>query len=411
MRRDSLPVATAVFALGVLLAVELNLLGRLFGGELLLAAAAVLGMAENLHNRRFWNKNFTLLAGLFLLSLLAYVCSDLIRSNNRNNALRGWAREIFTLFDMIGFYVISRRNKFRLPVLVVGMAFGELLTYKENLFLVEWKYYLSLPTVGAALGLIAITLRKHHLAASVAVLVAFGFTNALLDSRAGGGVCFLAAAMLVIRAIPSSASWGLFAPVLRGVSVAFLICLLWLSVRGTQKPFENRRDLSLAFRSASVLTALSTIRSHPLLGIGSWTNTYEGERVHQAALASFGVRRDAEIENQAGHSAILQSWVEAGFLGAAVFLFYLGFLIRCAWKLTAEPFSAFTAFATYQIGFALWHCLFSPYLGSLRIEIGFAMAVGLAVFERKIIRIRVHRMEPGESIAINPAKVPLAFCR
>src|SRR5262245_56538282 len=94
-----------VFACGFAKPFTLEVLGRVYGAEVILPMAAIagaaLGGARLFRDRVFWVL-FIALAGL----LLGYVVSDLLAATSSDLYLKGWGRALFLISDFLALAIV-----------------------------------------------------------------------------------------------------------------------------------------------------------------------------------------------------------------------------------------------------------------------------------------------------------------
>jgi len=157
---------TSVIALAVGLAapLQIELVGVVYGGEVLLALVALWALASNLANPGFWRRPFITLLLCLVTTLGAYVITDLIHQTEAPNLWRGGARLIFLGSNFIGFYFLCRRNHLNVIVYAVGSAFGILLYLSwTGRLLDNWKFGASAPVTLLIAGLIPLVARRGAL--------------------------------------------------------------------------------------------------------------------------------------------------------------------------------------------------------------------------------------------------------
>jgi len=367
IRLDPLPAAGLVlFVTGVALGVPLNFVGNLLAGEILLAVFAVTGVIANIGNKRFADRRLMAFAGLFLLSLCVYMATDLMAQTEFRDALRGWARFIFLIFDFVGIYVIGRKSTRNLFPLFIGYMVGQVIVWARPApgvlwYVTAWKHHLCLPVLIGLLGVAGLYSKRSVY--SIAILTLAGILSFQVDTRAFGMICFVTVAMIATRVVVFHRIRKLMPFILVSALVVSAVSVS-LILDNTQEQFGRRQLYSNEMRYATAATALQTIKEHPALGLGSWKTDFEAANRHRANLVEVGGSYDSESYSQSGHSQLLQTWIEGGPLAAIAFFYLLWrMLVSLRWTLT-RPVDRFLAFAIFALLNGIWSCLFSPFLGA-----------------------------------------------
>jgi len=100
--------------IGFTLGVELQFTGTLYLGEIVLALIAVVGVSVDVGNSKFWSRELYWLMIWLTVSYLAYIVTDIFVGTSMTNVLRGWGRMGFLMTDIVGVYVICRKNRYNL---------------------------------------------------------------------------------------------------------------------------------------------------------------------------------------------------------------------------------------------------------------------------------------------------------
>ncbi len=387
------PHSVAACAIGLATPFQVEWGGILYGSEILLVLVALWALLTRLTDTRFWRRSFATLLAFLGVTMLAYVVADLALGTEPRNLMRGWARPLFLGTNFVGLYFLSRRNPFNILIYAASAAVGALAFLAFTGRLTEdWKFGASGPVTILLACLFPLLARRGVLAGSFALLAA-GAAHMALDSREIGGNCLLAGALLLARCA-SAARWRSFSWIVLGVLVAAGAGFFLSAYALTHEEYGQRRLLSNAWRSASLITAADAIAGSPWLGNGSQTNTFEFQSRYDAIFADrTGVRyrgRRTDTSTFSPHSQILQAWFEAGIFGTAFFL-CLGWklaksLHTCIVVRGLDAFSVLFGFCLLR---AIWHLLFSPFAGMARLDVALAAAIVCLVdLERKRARAR-----------------------
>ena len=380
MRQDGFDRTSLIaLAVGLTAPLQIELMGVVYGSEVLLALVALWALASNIANFSFWRRPFITMLLCLMATIGAYVIADLIHQTEAPNLLRGWARLIFLGSNFIGLYFLCRRNHLNVIVYAVGSALGILLylSWTDRL-LEDWKFGASAPVTLLIAGLVPLVPRRGALWGSLA-LASVGVLHISVDSREIGGNCLLAGVLLFARCSSilkiKSLSWVM----LGALGSAGVGLLVYTFVVSDQK-YAQRRLLSNAWRTAALLTAANGIAESPWIGNGSQANNFDFQSRYDSIFAErTGMRYRGQQTNTSTfspHSQILQAWFEAGVAGTAFFV-YLGWKLLvafkwCVFRRRPDAFSVLFAFCLLR---ATWHLLFSPFAGLARADVALAAAI------------------------------------
>ncbi len=386
--RQRLAYSVAAAAIGLATPFQLEWGGILYASEALLALSALWALLTRFTDAQFWRPPFTRLVGLLGITLLAYVVADLALATELPNLLRGWARPVFLGTNFAGLYLLCRRNPFNILIYAVTSAASSLtfLAFSGRA-LADWKFGASAPVTILLACLVPLVVPRGIILGSIA-LVAIGVLHLVLDSREIGGNCVLAGALLTARCASVPRWKALSWMILGSLAVWGAGLFLWEYVL-TGQDNSQRHHLSNAWRTASLITAVSAIEESPWLGNGSQTNNFELQSRYDSIFADrTGTRytgQQTDTSTFTPHSQLLQSWFEAGIFGTAFFLYLgwklLGSLHFCIFRRHLDGFSVLFAFSLLR---ALWHLLFSPFAGLARLDVALAAAIICLVHADKV---------------------------
>ena len=387
--------------IGFTLGVELQFTGTLYLGEIVLALIAVVGVSVNLGNSKFWSRELYWLMIWLTVSYLAYIVTDIFVGTSMTNVLRGWGRMGFLMTDIVGVYVICRKNRYNLFPLVLGLALAALLmTHKETehaSFAVRWKFDLYFPWVSSFCILAAYFGRRRAAVSAVLCLIPAGIISIVLDSRMVGAACITVVVVLLAQMVTARRQRKLLLVVL---AVAAIVGGggTYVLLDQTNHEYAARRAESNVARATAILTALQHIGQHPILGAGSWNVSEAHMNRHRANTSTLGGKQ-VSTSMALGHSQILQAAVEAGIFGAVFFVYFVLRLIRSLWWVVKLPLDRFSAFAMFNLLMCIWHCLFSPQGGSQRIEIATGVCICLLMAREEKLWRRGGWAGPGKNSA------------
>jgi hypothetical protein len=388
------------FVVPLLLFVQLNRVGRLFGGELVLLALLPFLLHRHLSQIRRWTIP-ALPVVLLLVWLDGQVMSDLYRGTPFTDYARGWSKILFTLINFVAMFLLFDGRARRYLLFGTGLAVGLVLEY----FLAPtayataepWKFGFAMP-VTLLLALAATSQRAQAVRLLSPALFATGAVVNLLNGyRSMAGICFLAAVYLALR----GRRVGL-APATRrgsGRSPGMLLALVVAAVGFTSiyAYAASTGRLGLAARAkyaqqsggaVSILqkgrpefrVGLSAALDSPLLGHGSWAKNPQYVR----KLESFGYHPTIlELQNDPipSHSHLIGAWVEAGVLGLP-FWGWTIMLVAGAVSTLVRSRDVLVPLATFAALWLAWDIFFSPYAAEGRVYTPYFLLVLLFVRER-----------------------------
>jgi hypothetical protein len=311
------------------------------------------------------------------------------------NLLRGWARTGFLITDVLGMYVICRKNRYNLFPIFLGLAFSAYLMPHNTIqgdFAVKWKFDLAFSWVSSICFLAGFFGKRRASFYAVVCLVPVSMISFALDSRMMGAVCMTVAVVLLAQMITTRRQRNLLVIVLSLVAVAGAFGSYYVLIRTSQEYAERRQGSNVA-RATAILTALQNVGEHPLVGTGSWNISEEHLNRHRANTTNLGGKYVSS--NMAlGHSQILQAAVEGGIFGSTFFAYFLVSLIGSLWWVVKRPLDRFSSFAMFNLLMCLWHCLLSPQGGSQRIELATGVCICLLMTAEKRAWLRTLQKQP-----------------
>ena len=386
-----------ILASGFLIFVQIPIIGQLHLTEVLLVFTFFLLVPQR---GRLLKRDLPFkFIFLFLIWLLAQVITDMVRGSTFSDYSRGWATIGFSLINFCALYMALTRRPKRLFLFLVGLSTGQITGY----FLAPSEYAIAYPwKFGFGMGvtwmvvLVAVRLSRKkslgHLGPAI-VLIIIASVNILMGFRSMGGISFLVACFLIAQSLGKSRAATKRRPLRRIALLGVLIVVGssvlaltyeysvrhgWLGESAREKyemQAEGQYGLLLGGRSEIMVSSLAVLDS-PVIGHGSWA-----KNCHYASLYT-------ELKEQAGyfpgeekhqclipaHSHLMGSWVQAGFIGAVVWLWVIVLIVRAllvtySTRNELSPLIAFCAFAL------TWDILFSPFSGFMRLITPFYIVV------------------------------------
>jgi hypothetical protein len=379
--------------------IEFDLVGSIYGGDLLVAGL----LCYLLYHKVSFSSLKSSLPRRFLMLLAmwfaAQVLTDLVRATEVHDSARGWARILITMVHFPVLYVLLQPNRRRLVIYGWGLVAGSLLTYWFRPFIFAdqypWEFGWGFPIT---LAIILLTSAKTF--SSLLLPLGIALLNLYLGFRSLGAICFLLTIYLLLRLVWTKSADKIYAamPVKKMAAVVLMVAVGGWGV-GTlyqkasssgllgedakyKSEFQSSGEfgLFLGGRSEILLGAIAIVDS-PILGHGSWAKSPEYVAAYQAVMLMLGYD-EASFQRGKGvgiggeendylivaHSTILGGWVEAGVVGALVWIWLFGVSFgSLRWlHLVPDELASISAFCAL---WTMWYMCFEPYGGDLRFNI------------------------------------------
>lgn len=377
----------------MLMFIEVKLVGRLFLSEiLLLCMLPFLLIARGQLLLAPLPKKLILLG---LAWLLSQILTDAIRGTPFEDWSRGWSKIIFLLLDFSAIYLYLNGKEKRFFLFAAGIALGQILAYflNPNIYAegLPWKFgYGTAITLLAVLAsqIRAIEGRKFS---SSAIILGVGVLNFYMGFRSLGLICLLAGGFVAVK---QSNRFSL--KKMKRSKVAMLILLSGVAIYGITALYDygategwlgmEARDKYLMQSSGDMgillggrtesLASSQAILDSPLIGHGSWAKDQRyvdlmQNKLEQLGYEVIGVRESDQIPS---HSYLLGSWVEAGILGALLWIWILRLVyrfFRAAYLSPVRP-APWVIFSAFLLS---WNVLFSPFGADHRLLAAYQIAL------------------------------------
>ena len=375
------------FLAGAFQGVTILFAGRILVSELLLSLVLVhavvwLALARTMPAPIASPRLFGFVVACQCVAFASYIVSDLWWQSTPFDAIRGWLRMMFLLFDMAAFSLLFGGEPRSFVVYQVGICFSVLLNlFSGPLFGDYWKFALAYPVT--ILVLVAVP-RYFGFWPSVLGTVGLGFLHSLLAYRSLGAVCTVLGLMLATRAVP-----------LRLRKVLFIYCFLLTLVTlpwTTKKMLgdtSGRPNRSNVERSAMLQAAWEGFLASPVIGNGSWfsrSNVWDmfliirSTREHEAGGGlGFDPR---SFEGLAIHSQILTALAEGGVFGATFFFAYGALMLWGIWfLLTDATWNWWMPIRLCILISGLWAFFMSPFSSIARVSISVTLVLILMLLK------------------------------
>ena len=373
-----------MFLCGATSSINVNLIGEVYVAELLLIPTGLLVLLFKGDNGVLGNRSFRYFLAFGIVTLIGYMITDLVIGTQPSQYLRGWGRVGLLISNALCLMIVVGQGRRYVWWFILGMGVGGVvylaltgtswsiwkLGYAERVSMIVLAMSCVLPRRIALLG-----------------LAAFGILNIGLDYRNFAAVYLLVVGILWMRSMnPQLTVQGLKRYFVLGVSAALALTVLLVGLSMTQGEYGARRADSNAGRWSGIIVSLRAIADSPIIGYGSWTENekytcmlqeeerkrFDHSRARRAPVYGVKIFR--------AHSQILQSWVEAGILGVAFFIYY-GYRLAGGARsyILDKPIDRFSAINLYFVILGAWNLLASPFGGESRILIAVTAAILAAV--------------------------------
>jgi hypothetical protein len=389
----------AVMALGIASNIPMQMMGRIFVGELVLIACApiIVLLLFGLTNEYGRTARIILIA--LIVSWLGYLASDVVRHTPPSDYLRGWSKWIAMGASFATLAWLGSKNINLLISFIIGLAIGGCLTpfITGGFFGIKyyWKFHAGIPICILAL----IVTSSFRSSTTIITLLAVAGLSITLDSRSVALLClatavatWLAARRNNRRGRPQKAQKAMSKSsmiISSAFAVLVMIAGIFLIQRlGERYGYAERFERSNSARMASVVVAWSAIRDSPLIGHGSWPRdaelARERDRLISKAKGSHTYRSAAQDDLIIAHSQITQGWLEGGVLGLAFFVTLGWYLARqTLWLTFFAPIVPMASLIIFIQIHCAGHLVFSPFSGTQRVYIPVACAFICYVAQRR----------------------------
>lgn len=380
-----------LFVVGASIAVDVPIMGRLLGPDILCSVgliALMLGRNSEAFGKE--TRLFFLMVGLWFFGL---VITDLIRGTAVDDLARGWSKIVFFTIAFAYLYLATRGRLSRIIWFFLGLNAGELATLliaPDDFFDAEpWKFGYG-PPVTAFLMFCISTPFFARIAGwwgQAAATMLLAVTNLAGNSRAVFGLLFTVAAITVLAPLLNRLMRGrplpkaLFAVTMvssiffyQGVAAIYeTAASSGILGREAREKYEMQTEggagLLLGGRAES-LVSTQAIADSPIIGHGSWAKDYSYIALYVEALEKRGVPIIGDPYGGGGlipsHSFLLGAWVEGGILGGLFWIYILTLCVRSLYSLFHIP-SGPRPLVTLVILTLMWDVLFSPFGAQQRV--------------------------------------------
>lgn len=381
------------FVIGAGAWVEVQVIGRLYLGELFLLVCS-LGLPL-LFAFLGTPRERQLLAWFFALGtlyLVGLVATDMYRETPFADYARGWARAVVYLGDFAGLLVLGYRRPVRLVLFVAGTSVSQLALTAFGLWPADWKFGYAYPVSVAILVLVD----SRRPVRGFIALLCLGLLHLFMDYRILGAICVVAAVAIWVKGSQTKRRVGAVALAVAAIGAFALIYITGVGLVGNAYDLSVRRQGSNIERLAGLLVASEAIRQSPLIGHGSWAKSDEELDTWALLQEQFGSQSTAQALRQRvllspegatirAHSMILQAWVEAGLAGFLFFGYSLAVAVVMVFGLARATQPDRHDGLVWFFGlWVVWAMVMSPFAGASRLYTATSLSL-LFVFRRGTI--------------------------
>jgi O-antigen ligase len=363
--------------------IVLQQLGLLFIGEILLSFFGIyilINLAiqpfykqrKNIFNEPIFQQFLIALA----ISLFGFFLSDWITNNSTANFLRGWAKLVFLILDVVALGFASYENPWNIWWFNVGLGVGGMIKslIVGDIFGADnWKGQFS-PAISLLLLICTSPIPNQKILAWLIGL--FGLVNMYVDARSLALQCLIVSFIIWFK-LKNSFRFSWRKIIIPTVSIFLLLLLIYSQ---SQSTFTNRRETSNTVRGAGYQIAFKAIWDSPIIGYGSWAKNRELAKEYidltRHTYNTYTMPKIDEIENIPAHSQILQSWVEGGILGITFFTLYGYRLVQALFHLVVQKsYNQFFPLFIFNFLISLWHLIASPFASAHRISVAVSVVM------------------------------------
>jgi hypothetical protein len=386
----------AVMGLGIASNIPMQMMGRIFLGELVLIACAPIIVLLLFGLTNEYGRTARILLIALIVSWLGYLASDIVRHTPPSDYLRGWSKWVAMGASFATLAWLGSKNINLLISFIIGLAIGGCLTpfITGGFFGIKyyWKFHAGIPICILAL----IVTSSFRSSTTIITLLAVASLSIALDSRSVALLCLATAVATWFAARRNKRRRGSRIAMSKSsmiISSAFAVLAMFAAIfliqrLGERYGYAERFQRSNATRMASAVVALSAIRESPIIGYGSWPRdaelARERDRLVAKAKGSHTYRSAAQDDLIIAHSQIIQGWLEGGVLGLAFFVTLGWYLARqTLWLTFVGPMVPMASLIIFIQAQCAGHLIFSPFSGAQRVYIPVACAFICYVAQRR----------------------------
>lgn len=376
---------------GFLSGLRINIVGQLFGSELISLIFFPLKNIIKLINISPLRR----IAKLYIYFLISLIVSDVfVNFNSPEDYLRGWATVIFSFIQIV-FLVnafLKDNKNYVVYLLFSAISFFLFRPEMEGSFVLEGNdfkvYFMS--GINLLVLLFAYRLGNKNILWVTFIFLSYSLFCMIADARSNGITYFISAILLFLKA--RNIRFTLDKTLILGIFVLGLSYIMYIiyvnnvisgkigglnaqQILGLENPY-NPFELLLEGRKESFFP-IYVIMDYPLFGLGSWAKDPTGEYIRLYNYMTDTINRDESLIP--AHSIFFASWLWGGLFGViSITLIYFK-IFSMAYKLYAGRFSLALIIILPLLIDQMWHFMFSP-IGHMRLTSPFFFALTIVEF-------------------------------
>lgn len=397
--------ALAMFAVGASIIIDVPLVGRLMGPDIL----CTLGLTLALLSRRYhgFGRDAQFFFLMFGLWFAGAIITDIVRQTEFADFVRGWAKILLFAVTFAFSYLASRTNLAPIVYFYLGLQFGSLagqIISPSAYFIDEpWKFGYGPPVTILVLAVISTRyfLGRFKILGQLAILSAIAIANLAGNTRSVFGILVVTTGL--VWAAVQFDRFRRQQPLPKWAFAAMLACGIVLSQgvisayeyaassgvlgQAALEKYESQSQASLSILQAGrteSLVSLQAIADSPLIGHGSWARDFYYIGLYVRAQEDSGLRVAGDAyENDLipTHSFLLGAWVESGILGGLFWLFTIVVAFRALYASFHIPPEARPLVFFVIVNF-FWCVFFSPFGAQERFFVAVELSVMLWAIRR-----------------------------
>ena len=384
---------------------SIKLIGDIHINEIILVPALALLLVVNPGRLRLRKRRIGVILVLMLLWLVGQIATDIYRSVELHDWLRGQANIVIFMLDLIAITILLKGNGRRQLIFLYGLAVGITLSVRLQPGFIEggqagaikFAYSASLFYFVAAASCFFYQRGKYSIVGFL--LFADICFNVIFNLRSLTLIIFIATC-LILPVIPENIGRIRILPPARSRARVFVIVGITLiagaiagkamttlaasGALGDQAQQKNQLQTSAGWgiliggRPEIIVSSQAVIDS-PILGHGSWAKDAKYTRMLADIENEYGMKVSDTQESRydfliPAHSHIMGAWVDAGMLGGAFWIYILiltgkSILTAARSQLPLKP-----TYITLLVLF-VWDNMFSPFGGGARVTASFLIVL------------------------------------
>jgi len=384
---------------------SIKLIGDIHINEIILVPSLALLLVVNPSRLRLRKRRIGIILTLMLLWLVGQIVTDIYRSVEPHDWLRGQANIVIFMLDLIAITILLKGNGRRQLIFLYGLAVGLTLSVRLQPGFIEggregaikFAYSPALFYFVAAATCFFYQRGRY----SIVGLIFFADIcfNVIFNSRSLTLVIFVATC-LILPVIPENIGRIRILPPARSRARVFVIVGITLiagtiasktmttlaasGALGDRAQQKNQVQTSTGWGiliggRPEILVSSQAVIDSPILGHGSWAKDAKYTRMLADIESEYGVKVSSAQESRydyviPSHSHIMSAWVEAGILGAVFWIYILVLTVKSILVAARSQLPLKPAYIPLLVLF-VWDDMFSPFGGMARITASFLIVL------------------------------------